>query len=234
VKQGQVVGVVLDQQSGGDQVVSRRQHGPGFGAGQQREILQVHIGIAGQKAEQHLLAEIANVQSRRGRESPDSLANLLVGAPVFVLGEPAGKLAKILHGQLSAVFQPVNATGEVSQVAILEPNQRVGHRSQARQLGQVHGGVFHLRQLRKVAGRGLEDVLAPQAHYGEARRVGGLLARLDRHRYFRLHARHCYLAAHRPQGEFQHVGFGVGQCRRRGPAKDAAAAGRMKIRLAPG
>lgn len=119
-----------------DEIIGRAEAKP-FGPLQEREILQVGVGVADDQVEDDQLEIAGKVDPRPGREAPDGFRRLFVGGVIFSVELPSARLGEDLSEVLEAQ--------ELASLAV-EPLDEQCNAIEAAQLGD----------------RGLGDLIGPQ------------------------------------------------------------------------
>ena len=179
----------------------------------------MHVGIAREPREPHLLPEIDGIQFRGGRIAQNCFGNLLVVTFVFVF--------------FFAVRPSVDAACDVAQLPVGKADERVGDYLHLHGFGHVHGQIFQFRQMRIMFGLRFEDIAAPQPDDRKAFR-GAFALFGNVARQLCLHSGQRRLAADYLAGKFRDIGARVGEQRYLGSAENLLGAGFVEIPLAVG
>ncbi len=135
---------------------------------EQGEVLQMHVGVAGEEAEEHLLVERDDVQLEVRCMARNGLHDLLMRTPVLVFGLAFSELAHVLHVQLlhlaaTRLAKAIHAARDIRERSILHGQQAMRNGAYAAQFREVHGEVLQLHHVRVVRRGWLQDVAAPRA-----------------------------------------------------------------------
>ena len=120
--QGEFFRVLGENQPEGHQIVRGGKFPSAGIVFEEGEVLEMHVGIAGQEAEQAQLEEAYRVQPRGVGVDADGFADLFHGTVVFLGRHLAEDLAEVLHVAERAAG-PVHAAADVGEFAGVEPDQ---------------------------------------------------------------------------------------------------------------